>query len=83
VPFTLHTTGIQNWVLRPSTATGNVITIADLSNTPTKRVEVDATKSFVDASDQNNPNVTLVVKGPRNTVAEGAGPTVLSNKLPH
>jgi hypothetical protein len=83
VPFSLFTTGIQNWIIQPSSATGNVVTIDDLSGTDTKRVEVDTTKGLVDASNQNDPDVKLVVRGPRNMVAEGAGPTILNNKLPH
>jgi|GEM_PF-6561740 len=82
VPFAIHTTGIQDWIIQPSSATGNVVTIGDLSNTATKRVEVDTTQGTVNAGGQNNSNVTLVVKGPHNTVTEGAGPTILSNKLP-
>jgi hypothetical protein len=82
VPFNIYTTGIQNWDIKPSTGTGNMVTVGDLTGTSTKRVEVDATQSFIDASGQNDAGVTLVVRGPHNTVAEGAGPTVLNNKLP-
>jgi hypothetical protein len=82
VPFELFATGIQNWIIQPSTATGNVVTIGDLSGTPTRHVEVDMTQGDVNAGNQNDADVTLVVNGPRNTVTEGAGPTFLHNKLP-
>jgi hypothetical protein len=82
VPFELFTTGIQNWIIQPSTAANNVVTIGDLSGTPTKRVEVDTTQGDVNAGGQNDPHVKLVVRGPHNTVTEGAGETILSNKLP-
>jgi len=82
VPFVLHTTGIQNWIIQPSSATGNVVTIGDLTNTATKKVEVDTTRGTVNAGAQNNPHVELIVNGPHNTVTEGAGETILHNKLP-
>jgi hypothetical protein len=82
VPFQLYTTGIQNWILQPSTGTGNQVTIGDLSGTATKKVDVDTNSGTVDASGQNDANVTLVVHGKRDTVSEGAGPTVLSGKQP-
>jgi hypothetical protein len=79
VPFKLFATGIQDWVIQPSTAAGNTVTIGDLSGTGTKQVEVDETQSTVDASTQNDPAVKLIVRGKRNTVSEGAGATALSN----
>jgi hypothetical protein len=82
VPFKLFTTGIQKWYLQPSTGAGNSVTIGDLSGTATKRVEVDQSQGAVDASGQNNPDVSLVVNGRRNTVSEGAGPTSLPNHQP-
>ena len=82
VPITLHTTGIQDWIIQPSSATGNVVTIGDLSGTATKQVEVDETQGTVNAGGQNNSHVKLIVDGPRNTVTEGAGRTILNNKLP-
>jgi hypothetical protein len=81
VPFKIYTKGIENWYLRPSTGAGNNVTINDLTGTPTKKVEVDASSSTVDASQQNNANVTLVVRGVHNTVSEGAGPTQLIEKV--
>ena len=72
VPFKIFTTGIQNWIIQPSAATGNVVTVGDLSGTATKSVDVDTTKGTVDASGQNNANVKLSVHGTRNTVSEGA-----------
>ena len=47
VAFQLHTTGIQNSVLEPSTGAGNTVTISSLSGTPTQRVEVDVSSSTV------------------------------------
>jgi hypothetical protein len=80
VPFNLFTRGIEYWNIRPSTGAGNNVTVGDLTGTGTKRVEVDASRSTVDASGQNDPNVLLVVNGRRNTVSEGAGPTQLTNR---
>jgi hypothetical protein len=82
VPFQLDTTGIQNWIIQPSSAAGNTVTIGDLTGTATKSVDVDQSNGTVDASGQNNANVKLVVHGRRNTVSEGAGNTVLSTKSP-
>jgi hypothetical protein len=81
VPFKLFTTGIQNWIVQPSSAAGNTVTVGDLSGTATKRVEVDESNGTVDASGQNDANVRLVVHGKRNTVSEGAGTTTLSNTV--
>jgi hypothetical protein len=81
VPFKLFTTGIQNWIVQPSSAAGNTVTVGDLSGTSTKRVEVDESNGTVDASGQNDANVHLVVHGKRNTVSEGAGTTTLSNTV--
>jgi hypothetical protein len=80
VPFNIYTQDIQRWYIRPSTAAGNVVTIGDLTGTATRRVEVDTNKGTVDASNQNDADVNLVVNGKRNTVTEGAGPTYLPNK---
>jgi hypothetical protein len=79
VPFKIYTTGIQDWYIRPSTGAGNTVTVNDLSGTATKRVQVDASKSTVDASNQNNADVLLVVNGKRDTISEGAGPTRTEN----
>jgi hypothetical protein len=81
VPFKLFTTGIQNWIIQPSSATGNTVTVGDLSGTSTKSVDVDESKGTVDASGQNDADVKLIVHGKRNTVSEGAGTTTLSNKV--
>jgi hypothetical protein len=80
VPFLLFTRGIQDWYIQPSTAAGNVVTVGDLTGTATRRVEVDASRSTVDAGDQNNADVRLVVNCRRDTISEGAGPTKLTNK---
>jgi hypothetical protein len=79
VPFTLTTTNIQDWYIEPSTGAGNTVTIGDMSGTITRRVGVDASCSTVNAAAQNDSNVRLVVNGTRDTVSEGAGPTVLKN----
>ena len=42
---------------------------------------MDESKGPVDASDQNDASVKLIVHGKRNTVSEGAGTTTLSNKV--
>ena len=79
VPFNIYTQGIQDWVLEPSTGTGNNVVIGDLTGTPTKRVAVDASGSTVNAANQNNAQVNLVVNGQHDTISEGAGPTRTTN----
>jgi hypothetical protein len=76
--FNLTTTGIQQWYLEPSTGMNNV-TIGDLTGTATKKVEVVASDSTIDAGGQNNPNVRLAVDGTHDTVTDGAGPTTHEN----
>ena len=61
VPFTLTTSGIQDWYLEPSTGAGNTVRIGDLTGTVTKRVEVDASSSTIYASNQEDASVKLVV----------------------
>lgn len=80
VPFKLFTSGIQNWYITPSNTTGNLVTIKDLSDTPTKLIQVNVNSSTVDAVAQNNGNVKLVVNGTRNTVTQGEGPTKFIRK---
>lgn len=80
VPFNIYTQGIQRWYIRPSTASGNTVTIGDLSGTATKRVEVDTNGGTVNASGQNNADVRLFVNGTHNTVSQGAGSTYFINK---
>ncbi len=77
--FNLYTTGIQDWYIEPSTGTGNTVTIGDLTGTKTKRVEVDAGNSTVNAGAQQNADVRLVVNGVANAITQGAGPTHTEN----
>jgi hypothetical protein len=81
VPFKLFTTGIQNWIIQPSTGAGNAVTVGDLTGTGTRSVDVDASQSTIDASGQNDPTVRLIVHGKRNMVSEGAGTTTLSSRV--
>jgi hypothetical protein len=80
VPFNIYTQGIQRCYIRPSTASGNTVTIGDLSGTATRRVEVDINGSTVNAGGQLNSDVRLVVNGTMDTITEGAGPTWTINK---
>lgn len=79
VPFQIYTQDIQNWVLEPSTAAKNDVTIGNLSGTTTKQVEAVVNNSTVGTANQANPNVKLVVDGTQNVVREGAGPTSIIN----
>jgi hypothetical protein len=79
VPFNLYTTGIQNWEIEPSTGSGNIVTVGDMTGTATKKVSVDLSGGTVNASGQNNASVALVVNGSRDTVSEGAGTTRLTD----
>jgi hypothetical protein len=79
VPFSIYTKNIQGWFINPSSGAGNVVTIGNLSGTATKRVEVGAAHSKVNAAAQANANVELIVNGSADTISEGAGPTHLTN----
>ena len=53
--------------------------IGNLTGTATKRVEVDASSSTINAANQKDAAVKLVVDGTQDKVVEGAGKTVLEN----
>lgn len=82
VPFCIYGKNIDGWFLHPSSGAGNVVTIGNLTGTPTRQVQVDASGSTVNAGGQRNAAVCLTVDGTGDTVTEGAGPAALHNLPP-